>query len=134
MKPALIIVPAAVLAASLGFLFASCGANEAQPAGPVPTVDTNRTGSTVETDGATEASESTTSGGGGDAQSGHEVTYQLWFAQGESLFVSYRTQEATPRVGSAAVEALLAGPSEFEQGYGLTTSVPEGTEFLGLRI
>jgi spore germination protein GerM len=134
MKPALIIVPAAVLAAALGFLFASCGANEAQPAGPLPTVNTNQTGSTLETEGTTEPAETTTSGGGGGGESDDRVTYQLWFAQGESLFVTYRTQEATPRVGSAAVEALLAGPSEFEQGYGLTTAVPDGSEFLGLRI
>jgi hypothetical protein len=62
------------------------------------------------------------------------VTYQVWFHGLEGLFVTYRTETATPRVGSAALEALLEGPEDFEQGYGLATSIPEGTQLLGLRI
>jgi hypothetical protein len=73
------------------------------------------------------------SGAGGEEPVGN-VTYEVWFAEGESLFVTYRSQESTPRVGSAAVQAQLGGPDEFEQGYGLSTAVPEGTQFLGLRI
>ena len=36
---ALLLVPVAVLAAALGFLIAGCGADEATPAGPVPSVE-----------------------------------------------------------------------------------------------
>jgi germination protein M len=130
-KPALIVIPAAVLVASLGFLFASCGANEAQPAGPVPTVEVGTTGaeaSTAETAPESSVPDSTT------AEATQMLVYQVWFAQGENLFVTYRTQEATRGVGAAAMGALLAGPSEFEQGYGLTSAIPDGTQLLGLSI
>ena len=44
---ALLVVPAAVLAASLGFLIASCGSNgDATSAGPVPSVGTSPNGTT----------------------------------------------------------------------------------------
>ncbi|MGH3007253.1 MAG: GerMN domain-containing protein [Gaiellaceae bacterium] len=131
---ALLIVPVAVLAAALGFLIAGCGADEATPAGPVPSLE-------EETETATEPVETITEeeadGETGSEESGEPAattTYQLWFAEGEALFVAYRSQERTPRIGTAAVEALLRGPDEFEQGYGLTSAIPEGTQLLGLRI
>jgi hypothetical protein len=62
------------------------------------------------------------------------VTYQVWFAYGESLFVTQRTQPFTPRVGTAAVTALLAGPSAQERAAGVLTTVPEGSKLLGLSI
>jgi germination protein M len=127
---ALLVIPAAVICLALGFLAASCGANEATPAGPVPSAPEADTGSTAET----VAPEETVTESGTDTVAQAQVTYQVWYAQGESLFVTYRTQENVPRIGSAAVEALLAGPSESEQDYGLTTSVPQGTELLGLTI
>lgn len=130
MKPALIVVPAAVLVASLGFLLASCGADEAQQAGPLPSVPASETVAASTVRATTEDVETEE----GTEQSSNAVRYEVWFSQGESLFVAYRTQPATPRVGSAAVQALLEGPTDFEQGYGLSTSVPEGTQFLGLRI
>jgi len=34
----------------------------------------------------------------------------------------------------AALEALLAGPDPFEEDYGLRTSIPDGTQLLGLTI
>ena len=131
---ALLIVPVAVLAAALGFLIAGCGADEATSAGPVPSVE-------EQTETATEPVETTAEEGNGEtgSEDGEDgpsgtVTYQVWFAEGESLFVTYRSQERTPRVGSAALEALLRGPDEFEQGYGLSSAIPEGTQLLGLRI
>jgi hypothetical protein len=131
---ALLIVPVAVLAAALGFLIAGCGADEATPAGPVPSVED-------QTETATEPVETTAEEGDGEtgSEEGEDgpsgtVTYQVWFAEGETLFVTYRSQERTPRVGSAALEALLRGPDEFEQGYGLSSAIPEGTQLLGLRI
>lgn len=125
---ALLVIPAAVICLALGFLVASCGANEATPAGPVPPAPPAETGSTGET-----PSEETVTAPVATVAEG-QVTYEVWFAQGEALFVTYRTQANVPRVGSAALEALLSGPSEFEQDYGLTTSAPQGTELLGLTI
>jgi spore germination protein GerM len=132
MKPVLIAVPAAVLAASLGFLLASCGANEAQPAGQIPSVEAADTDSSSQSTAPPETQTETASTT--ESVPNATVTYQVWFAQGESLFVTYRTQDATARVGGAAVQALLEGPSDFEQGYGLTTAIPDGSQFLGLTI
>jgi germination protein M len=134
MKPVLIAVPAAVLAASLGFLFASCGANEAQPAGDIPSVEAASAGEGETETTLPESTQESATPLSTTVETTQTVTHQVWLAQGESLFVTYRTQDATRRVGAAALEALLAGPSEFEQGYGLTTAIPEGTEFLGLTI
>ena len=127
---ALIAVPAAVLAASLGFLVASCGADDdATSAGPVPSVSTAPTNATVELptteETPTEPVPTVTEG---------QVTYQVWFTDAEVLFVTYRTGANLPRVGTAALEALLAGPDSFEEDYGLRTAIPDGTQLLGLEI
>jgi germination protein M len=129
---ALLLPPAIVLAATLGFAAASCGSNgDATSAGPIPSLeDTTGTTDEVETTPTTtEGEETDTEPGGGES-----VTYQVWFADAEGLFVSYRTQERTPRVGTAALEALLEGPDSFEDDYGLSSAVPEGTQLLDLKI
>jgi spore germination protein GerM len=130
---ALLIVPALVLAGALGVLTASCGANgDATPAGPVPSAPNEEatTGSAT----AEVPPPTTTSAEGETVSSPGVVTYQVWWANSDGLFVTYRTQSKTPRVGTAALEALLEGPEGFEQDYGLSTSVPEGTQLLGLVI
>jgi germination protein M len=132
---ALLVVPAVVLAASLGFLASSCGSNgDATPAGPVPSVGTSTGGTTEEV--PTPSTQTTETGETGTETEppASTVTYQVWFANDEGLFVSYRTSPATPRVGTAALEALLDGPDSFEEGYGLRTSIPDGTQLLGLSI
>ena len=129
----LLIVPALVLAAALGVLTASCGSDgDATPAGPVPSVADEETvtgATTVEVPPST-----TTSPEGEPVTDPGVVTYQVWWANTDGLFVTYRTQEKTLRVGTAAIEAVLEGPEDFEQDYGLTTAVPEGTQLLGLVI
>ena len=62
------------------------------------------------------------------------TTFDVWFGYGEWLFVTERTEPSSPRVGGAAVTALLAGPSGAERAAGVGTSIPEGTELLGLSI
>jgi hypothetical protein len=62
------------------------------------------------------------------------MTFEVWFGYGEWLFVTERTVPATPLVGTAAVAALVAGPSAAERTAGVVTSIPEGTELLGLSI
>jgi germination protein M len=128
---ALLLPPAIVLAVTLGFTAASCGSNgDATPAGPIPSVE-DTTGTTNEVETPTTTTEEPT-----DTEPSGEgtVTYQVWFSDAEGLFVSYRTQERTPRVGTAALEALLEGPDSFEEDYGLRTAVPDGTQLLDLRI
>ena len=127
---ALLLPPAVVLAVTLGFTAASCGSNgDATPAGPIPSVeDTTGTTNEVETPTTTEEQTDTEPSAEGT------VTYQVWFSDAEGLFVSYRTQERTLRVGTAALEALLEGPDSFEEDYGLRTAVPDGTQLLDLKI
>jgi germination protein M len=129
---ALLLVPALALAAAVGVLAASCGSNgEATPAGPVPTAPETETGSATEVVPPPKTTETQPEG----VEAENElVTYQVWWANADGLFVSYRTQAQTPRVGTAAIEAVLEGPLSFEQDYGLTTAVPEGTQLLGLTI
>jgi germination protein M len=62
------------------------------------------------------------------------ITVQVWFTNGEKLFSSTRTTEATLAVGRAALNALLAGPSSSERKAGIATTIPSGTELLGLTI
>jgi hypothetical protein len=127
---ALLLPPAIVLAVTLGFMAASCGSNgDATPAGPIPSVE-DTTGTTGEVETPTTTEEQTDTEPGADGT----VTYQVWFADAEGLFVTYRTQERTPRVGTAALEALLEGPDSFEEDYGLRSAVPDGTQLLDLEI
>ncbi len=58
----------------------------------------------------------------------------VYFVRGEKMGVVRRTVGETEGVGAAAVRALLAGPSDVERDAGFSTSVPDGTELLGLSI
>ncbi|HCP61978.1 MAG TPA: hypothetical protein DIU14_05835, partial [Actinobacteria bacterium] len=62
------------------------------------------------------------------------VTYQLWFAMGEKLFETKRTEPATLGVGTAAMKALLQGPTAAERAAGVATIIPSGTALGGLSI
>ena len=129
----LIAVAAAILALAVGFLVASLVIDQdaATSVGPVPSGSTSDEGTTEVAPTTTEEESPT----GTDTEPANEtVTYQVWFANDEGLFVTYRTEPATQRVGTAALEALLEGPYAFEDGYGLSTAIPEGTQLLGLAI
>jgi hypothetical protein len=62
------------------------------------------------------------------------VTYEVWYQLNRRLFVTTRTEPATARVGTAAIEALLAGPSDIEAAADVSTSVPAGTVLNDLTI
>jgi immunoglobulin-like protein involved in spore germination/sporulation and spore germination protein len=125
-----------ILAGLLGIVVASCGTGTgAQSAGPVPTAnpepqEPGASGSDTRGEGTVPAATETSGGGGGSGL----VSYQVWFHRGEQLFVVRRTEKATPRVGSAAIESLLEGPSESERSAGVESQVPGGTQFLGLTV
>jgi spore germination protein GerM len=137
----LILVLGIVLAGLLGFIAASCGAGDgAEAVGPVPsdttpparTVGPQVSSETTETE--TETSDEPTDFDEEDEHSSNFVSYQVWFATSDGLFVAHRTREQTPRVGTAALEDLLAGPNAAERRAGVTTAIPEGTRLLGLVI
>jgi germination protein M len=111
----------------LAFAAAGCGKDGgASSAGPVPTVSP---GATVT---GSESLPAPTETGTGETTA--NVTYQVWFTQGESLYVVKRSEPSTSRIGSAAVQALLEGPNSEEGAAGVGTQVPDGTRFLGLTI
>lgn len=132
---ALIIVPALVFAASLGFLVASCSSDgDATSAGPIPSLEATTDGTSEEIP-TTTAEETTETDSGTDTEPpSSQVTYQVWFRNTDGLFVAYRTEPATSRVGTAALDSLLEGPDSFEQGYGLRSAIPGDTQLLGLEI
>jgi hypothetical protein len=112
-----------VLAAAIALLAAACGEGGAGAPTEGPS-----------TSGGTEGPAPTV-GPTGPPSLPSTVTFQVWFGLGEYLFVTRRTQAATPAViGRAAMEALLAGPSDAERAAGVGTSIPDGTGLLGLRI
>ncbi len=56
--------------------------------------------------------------------------YEVWFHAGERLTATYVERAATPRIGTAALEDLLAGPLDGD----LDTSIPADTDLLELSI
>ena len=133
----LIAVLSVVLALLLGFLAASCGAGEgAESAGPVPSepADPGTTAGTAPATTLDGESEEATETVPPPGKSKATVTYQVWFTKGETLHVVKRTEKATPRVGTSALEALFDGPDSFESESGVGTAVPQGTQLLGLTI
>ncbi len=112
-----------VLGGSSGFLLAGCGSGKAVSLGPV-TQTGSPTGSGNGTTGAT-----TTTG-----TAPAFTSFEVWFARGEQLASARRRHSTTPRVATAALEALLAGPTRGERGSGITTAIPDGTRLLGVSI
>jgi hypothetical protein len=124
---------AVIVATLFGFSAASCGVGHgAKSAGPVPTAAPG--GDVTGTDAG--GTVSTLSTGGSSTSEGTEslITYQVWFTRGESLFMVKRTQEATPRIGTAAMESLIAGPDTQEQAAAVGSQIPAGTQLLGLNV
>lgn len=115
MKKLIALVGLAVLGASCGLAVAGCGSDRAVSPAPAP-----RAGSSSDSEVTGTAPSS--------------VSFEVWFAQGEHLAPVPRTHETTPRVATAAVEALLAGPTQAERASGLTSAVPAGTKLLGISI
>ena len=58
----------------------------------------------------------------------------VYFVRDGKLGFAERSIEATPRVATAALEQLLAGPTEAERDAGLASDVPPGTELASIAI
>lgn len=114
MKKLLALASLAVLGGTLGFVASGCGSEKAVSLGPPTTGST----SVTEPTGTVPTS----------------VSLEVWFLQGEQLVRQTRSHEATRFVATAAMKALLAGPSPAELAAGLRTSVPAGTKLLGISI
>jgi germination protein M len=63
------------------------------------------------------------------------VPLKIWLVQGKGLVQRNRAHPQTVRVATAALQELLAGPTQGEWNRsGITTSIPVGTRLLGVDI
>ena len=62
------------------------------------------------------------------------LSLEVWFTRGDGLIAVRRTHQPTPRVATAAIDALLAGPTAAERASGVVSAVPSGTRLLGITI
>ena len=148
MRPLTLALSAAVLALAM----AACGGGESegaapsppaapQPAEPSPDATTEPPAETVPP-AETEPPATTT-------QPEETIALEVWLARdagtlageggteielGPLLFSTPRTVGSTPAVARAALEALLAGPSDVETAAGVSTAIPEGTQLLDVSI
>jgi germination protein M len=115
MKKLIALAGLAILGASCGLVVGGCGSDRAVSPAPAPQAGSS-SGQEV-TDPAPSS-----------------VSFETWFAQGGHLAPVPRTHETTPRVAAAAIESLLAGPTQSERASDFATSVPAGTRLLGISI
>ena len=118
MKIALILASLVVLGGSVGVIYASREPQSPVSLGPAPKPAGSTAGSTT----------------GSDSTLPAPASLAVWFARGEQLVTVPRTHAATPRVATAAIEALLADPTEAETASGIRNAIPAGTRLLGISI
>ena len=116
MRKLLALASLALVGGIIGFVVAGCGSEKAVSLGPAG----GKTGSTATTEPTGTVPTS--------------VSLEVWFLDGEQLVRQTRSLESTRLVATAAMKALLAGPSPAELASGLATSVPAGTKLLGISI
>ncbi|HEY7148566.1 MAG TPA: GerMN domain-containing protein [Gaiellaceae bacterium] len=101
------------LGVALGIFFASRGSGDAVSLGPAPNVVTgSEISSTLPA----------------------QPSVEVWLARGEQIIPVARPRGSSPGVATAAVRALLAGPTKAERRAGATTAVPPDTGLLGISI
>ena len=109
---------ALVMLGALGFVVAGCGSSHAVSLGE-PTRQPTTTAQTT-----TPAA----------AKPAPTISFEVWFARGDHLVSEPRSHAATRRVATAALAALLAGPTAPERTNGDTTAIPSGTRLLGVSV
>lgn len=62
------------------------------------------------------------------------IVLSVFFVRDEKIATVHRTAPKTQQVAAAAMAELLAGPTAEDQAAGMTTAIPEGTEYLGTTI
>jgi germination protein M len=104
----------AVAGGALAVALAGCGSSKAVSLGkpPTPTTTAKEQTGTVPT----------------------LLSLEVWFARTDGLVSVRRTHQPTRLVATAAIDALLAGPSAAERDSGLLSAVPSGTRLLGIGI
>jgi germination protein M len=128
---------AAVAVAVLASMAVGCGSDGAAGEGDVsdivtPPATAGTTTSTNPPAGSTGSTAPTTPTT--PAPTGETMTFQVWLARGEALWPAMRTAPKSPGVATAAVDALIAGPTARERRHGIGSVVPGETQLLGISI
>jgi len=106
-----------VLAAgAAGFALVGCGSEHA--------VSLGKPGSTAATTTAPEQTGTQPS----------RLSLEVWFSRDNGLVAVRRSHPPTQLVATAAIKALLDGPTAEERSAGLASAVPDGTQLLGIAI
>lgn len=123
----LLLIAAAVLVVTGAALVAACGGSSGgQSPQPNATVTVTASPSAAPSASASPSPSPSTSAA--------ETTLRVYFLRGEELGVAERRVPQTTMPATAAVKALLAGPTAEDRAAGLGSAVPEGTRLLGLSI
>ena len=121
----LLLIAAAVLIVVGAALLAACGGSSGG-ASPTPAVTVTVTESPTASPSAAPSPSASASAA--------KTVVRLYFLRGEKLGVAERRVPRTTMPATAAMKALLAGPTGSEQAAGLGTTIPAGTRLLGLTI
>ncbi|MFN2389365.1 MAG: Gmad2 immunoglobulin-like domain-containing protein [Actinomycetota bacterium] len=119
----------AALGSAMLLVGTACGSDPA-PRRPVGVEPGTGRSSPAATPAATPSDPASPSPG----ESPGEVSFVVWFHEGEKLEPIHRTAPATPRIATAAMESLLAGPESPEAETGVDTQIPADTELNGVEI
>jgi hypothetical protein len=106
------------------------------PAEPSPRPSTTPRGWTSERAGDPpgDAGDGNNGDTAGTAGSERRTTVTVFFARGERVEPVTRSVPSVPRIGTAALEQLLAGPTASEVAAGYVTQIPAGSRLRGLTI
>jgi hypothetical protein len=131
----------AILITGLGLLTAACGSGSASSLGLAPSgaaaTSSASAAVTAQVSPSAAASipaHSARSPGQPAPSPSRVVDLQVWLIRTGKLFVTQRAEPYGPAVGTAALQAMLSGPTSAEQAAGLRSAIPVGTMLLGLRI
>src|SRR5438067_5261606 len=116
MKTLLGLAALVVVGGAVGYFAAGWGSESAVSLGPAPRQTTS----------TQTAAQSTT------LPSGRAL--EVWFVRGGRLVEALRTHAATRQVATAAVNALLSGPSHSERSAGIRSEIPGETRLLVIAI
>jgi germination protein M len=116
-------------------LAAGCGSSGAAGEGNVTDiVSTAGAAGTTPTAATTPPATSTSPATSGTAPANETMTFQVWLVRGEAIWPVMRAAPRSPAVATAALGALLAGPTAGERRYGIGSVVPDGTKLLGISL
>jgi germination protein M len=125
---------AAAAVAVLATLAAGCGSEGAAGEGDVTDVVTPAATAGTTTSTTPPAGSTGSAPPASTTPAAETMTFQVWLVRGEALWPAMRVAPKSPAVATAAVNALIAGPTAHERRHGVFSVVPGGTKLLGISI